>query len=574
MKKIEGILNLLKSKKYIHYIIIVIVGVILSILLKNIQIIQTHDGFIHLLRLVGVTDTLKSGQFPPIIIADYCTTTGYSMTLFYPPFVTFIPLLFKLIAPSYAIALKLFGAFCIILSGITMYNFVNSVTKNKAIALFSAIIYMIAPYKLGNIYKRYAIGEFTALVFMPTLFTGMHNLFEGDGKKHYYIGIGASILTLCHTITTLYAAGFCMIYIIFNIKKLKDKNIIKKIAINIIFILTITMMFYLPMLEAKHHANYAIFDDALMRTTNWFTQDNALELSEFFVDIGEKDATTYIIGIPILILFIATIYTYRKIDEKYKKIYLVFLIFSFISLHMSTKYFPWKIMPSLFCKLQYPWRMMGFFDFFVSLICSVNLYILLKTFVKKDVIKFVIVSILLVISLVYSLQIVNQFRSKNLKNDEIYENIVLEDTKLNHMKVNRDYVPVKAVLQQDTYMQTRISNTLVLEGNAEILDHQKEKLTVKMKIKEATKDTVLEFAYLYYPGYTVTIKEGDNITKLEAIESVNGYVAIKLPKDLEDAQIEVNYEPTIITKLSYVVSIISIIIFTIYIIVEKRRNKC
>lgn len=578
MKKINElvnkVINIVKENKYIHYVLILIIGIIISIPLIKIQLRETHDGFIHLLRLIGVTDTLKIGQIPAIIIPDYCSTTGYSMTLFYPPLVTYIPLLFKIIAPTFAIALKLFGAACIILSGITMYSFVFKATKNRAIALFSAIIYMMAPYKLGNVYKRYAMGEFAALVIMPTLFKGMHSLFEGDGKKHYYIGIGASLLTLCHTITTIYAAMFCAIYIIFNIEKLKNKEVLKKILINIIFIIFITLMFFVPMIEAKMHADYTIFDNDLMRTTNWYAADNAIEISEFFVDIGKEDGTTFIIGIPILILLLASIFTFKKVDTKYKKLYIVFMLFSLISLHMSSKYFPWRILPDALCKLQYPWRMMGFFDFFSSLICGINLYILLKNIIKKDILKFVIVLLLVIISIIYTIGIVNQYKAKDNTADEQYEQYILKNPKINHMRVNRDYVPEKAIFLQDTYMHTRINNTLVLEGNAVITNNQKEKLTVDVEVKEATKDTILEFAYLYYPGYTATIKQADKTITLNTIESDNGYVAIKLPENLKDAHIRVSFEPTILTKISYTVSILSVIAFAIYIVIENRRNKC
>ena len=79
---------------------------------------------------------------------------------------------------------------------------------------------MIFPYKLEDLYTRYAIGEFTAFVFMPIIFQGLYNLLNGDKKRHYYIAIGATGLLLTHTISTEYTAIFCLIY--------KLKSILKK----------------------------------------------------------------------------------------------------------------------------------------------------------------------------------------------------------------------------------------------------------------------------------------------------------------------------------------------------------
>ena len=300
------------------------------------------------------------------------------MNLFYQPLVTYLPLLVKVFTPTYMSALKVFAGLMIILSGITMYQFVNQVTGKRTIAIFAAIIYMIAPYKLANTYKRFAIGDFTALVFIPYVFMGMYNLFEQDKKKHYYIAIGAIGLMLTHTITTIYVAVFCIIYILFNLKKLKDKDILKKCAINIIFILLISMLFWFPLLEATLQADYVIMDNQTMGTHSKFVSNNIINLSQLFRDKGEENGTTFLIGIPTIIAILLTIFTIKKVDEKYKSFYLINIIFALISLWLASRFFPWKIAPEIFCKIQYPWRTIGFFNFFISFVCGVNIYVILK----------------------------------------------------------------------------------------------------------------------------------------------------------------------------------------------------
>ena len=178
----------INENKKIHYIFIIIIGTLLSLGLFNIQIRDTHDGFLHLTRLIKTDEMLKLGEFP-MIIPGICNGAGYAMNLFYPPLATYLPLLVKMFVPTYVTALKIFGALCIIASGITMYQFAFQVSKKRSIAFFAAFIYMIAPYKLANVYKRYAIGEFMGLVFIPWVFLGLYNLLQEDGKKHYFIAI-------------------------------------------------------------------------------------------------------------------------------------------------------------------------------------------------------------------------------------------------------------------------------------------------------------------------------------------------------------------------------------------------
>lgn len=572
MEKINKITNYIKENKWIHYAVIIIIGFILSLPLGKIQIRDTHDGFLHLLRLIGTNNSFKIGEIPPIIAPYFCNGGGYAMNLFYNPLVTYVPLLIKLFTSSYAIALKVFGGLCIILSGITMYKFVYEVTKKRTIAVFAAIIYLVSPYKLGDVYKRYAIGEFASFIFMPLLFIGIYNLFNQDGKKHYYIAIGAIGLVLTHTVTTFYTAIFCLLYVLLNINKLKEKEIIKKLIINVIFIILISMFFIMPILEAKQSAEYTIFDSAIMSTNGDYVYKNTLNLSEFFTDIGEENATTYIIGIPIFVLMCLTIFTYKNVDKKYKDFFIVSLLFSFISLYMSSKYCPWFIFPDFLCKLQYPWRMMGFFAFFTSFIIGVNSYILLKTLCNKDITRLIIVIISVTLILIYTIPILLQYETNDYERDKIRENQVLENPYIYHMSINRDYLPKKALLLQRTYLDEKEDKMYVLQGNAEIIDEQKENLTTSATIKDITKGTIVEFPFFYYPGYKIVLEENGEKVELTSIETDNGFVGTEFTKDVVEAKITVEYKGTTITYVSYVISFIAFVIFIIYCYIENKKR--
>lgn len=575
MKEIlKKVINQIKENKWIHYLIIITIGIILSIPLYKIQIRDTHDGILHMLRILGTEDTLKTCQIPPLINQNYCNGVGYAMNLFYQPIVTYIPLLIKLFTSSYMVALKIFGAICIVFSGITMYKFVYTVTNKRIIALFSAIFYLIAPYKLANVYKRFAIGEFAALVFLPLVFLGLYNLFNQDGKKHYYITIGAAGLMLSHTVTTLYTAIFAIIYILFNIKKIKQKDIIKKCIINIIFILLISMFFWLPLLEATSACDYAIMDDDIMRTNGNFVACNTISFSQLFKDKGEENGTTFLIGIPTILMFALTIFTYKKVNSSYKEFYLLSIILSLISIFMTSKFFPWKIMPEILCKLQYPWRLICFFNFFVSFICGANMYILLKSLIKKNNIRIIVSIIFVTLSIISSIKIMSQFYASDNELDNKYETAILKNKKISHMSINRDYMPVRAIKLQDSYVLQRKDSTYILEGSANIINENKVNLTDNIEIENITKDTTLEFPYYYYVGYKVTIEMPDgNVKDINPIESKNGYLSCIITQNIDSAVIKVQYVGTTITYISYIISLISLIGFIIYVIYEIKKGE-
>ena len=575
MKKINKIIDIIKENKWIHYLIIIVIGIILSIPISKIQIRETHDGTLHMLRMMGTNHSLNIGQIPPIISPYFCNGGGYAMNLFYNPLVTYIPLLIKIFTPSYAMALKIFAGLCIVLSGITMYQFVYSVTKKRTIALFSAIIYLSAPYKLSDAYKRYAIGEFASFIFMPILFKGLYNLFNQDGKKHYYIAIGAIGLMLTHTVTTFYMAIFSAIYVLFNIKKLKEKEIIKKIAINVGFILLISLFFLGPMLEAKITTDYAIFDSIIMCTNGKYVYENTMRINDFFVDnVEDTDATVISIGIPIFVLMCLTVFTYKKVDKKYKDFFIISLFFSFICLYMSSRYCPWFLFPDFFCKLQYPWRLIGFFDFFISFVAGVNIYILLKMLFNKDLTRLIIVTLLTILTIIYTMPILLQFEARDNTIDEKYEEIVLEKKYIHYFTINRDYLPTKAIVQQRKYLMDReFKKLVILEGKAKLVNEEYGDLHYNAEIEDYKEGTILEFPFFFYPGYTINLEENGEITKLETMESPYGFVCTVIDKDIQNGKIVMEYKGTFVTNASYIISFIGLIVFIVYIIREEKYAK-
>ena len=577
VEKIDGFIAQIKNNKWIHIAIIIIVGIILSLPLYKICIRDTHDGALHLLRIMGTINSFKIGEIPPIVAPYFCNGGGYAMNLFYNPLVTYIPLLIKLIIPSYTVALKVFAALCIILSGLTMYDFTYSVTKKRLIALFAAIIYILSPYKLGDIYRRFAIGEFASFIFIPILFTGLYNLFNQGGKKHYYIAIGAIGLVLTHTVTTFYIGIISTIYVLMNFKKLKSKEVIKKIVVNLFFIILVTLFFIGPMLEAKNSAEYSVFDSDIMSTYGEYVYSNTLKIGQLFNDkVTEFEDTVVSIGIPIAIFMLFSIITYKKVKEEhseYKDFYILSLCLCFITVYMSTRYCPWKIIPDFLCKLQYPWRMLGFFNVFSSFVVGVNMYIILNMFFKRDTTKLIVYLIVGILMILYTLPIALQFETDDYDRDTRYISSIEKNYKINHMYINRDYLPTKALLQQKKYLKNRdYEKVYVIYGEAEVSNEEVKDLSLKADIRNCKESTVLEFPFFYYPGYSIKMELNSEVVELKSMESINGFVSVIIPDDVKSGKITVEYEGTTLTHVSYVISFISFIIFVVYVVQEKKKD--
>mgnify|MGYP005766523427 CR=1 FL=1 len=385
---------------------------------------------------------------------------------------------------------------------------------------------------------------------------------------------GAIGLMLSHTISTFYTAIFAVAYILFYVKKLKEKGILEKLCINILFILFITAFFWLPMLEAKTAANYAIFNNSIMSTNSKYVQENTLEFYQIFTEKEEENGTTFRIGIPTLLFLVASIYTTRKVDKKYKDTYIIFMLFAYISLVMCFHFFPWKWLPNILCKLQYAWRMMGFFDFFIAFICGVNIVILLQNFVKKEKWKYVFSIVFILVSVTYTLNLMQMFQQKDATLDKEYEEYIKNAQTLSHFQINREYLPVNALNEQRTYMLERKDKTYLLEGDTTIIAEEKEDLHMQIQLEDLQAGTRLEFAYIYYPGYQITLeKENGESIELKAVESEHGYLSAVITEDIENATIHVDYVSTWITKISYGISLVALIGFCFYTFKQNKKEK-
>lgn len=570
--KMNKIIEAIKTKRWVHYLIIAIIGLLVCIPFLWVQIYLSDDGRFHLLRLIGLDNSMKYGSFPFLVFPFFCNDWGYSMMTFYPPLVTYIPYILGLISGAFNIGLKLFAGLTVVFSGIFMYNLVNEVTKKKGIALFSAIVYMIFPYRFECIFNRYAIGEFTAFVFIPIVFQGLYNLINSDQKRHFYITIGATGLMLTHTISTLYTAFFCLIYVLFNVKLFFKKEVIKKCLVNVCFILLMSAMFLIPMLEFKLSAEYSILQPEIMRTNPEIVSTKTIKPSQFLKDIEEENGVSFVVGIPFITMLLLGILAYNKIEKENKDFYLTFTILGIISTIMCTYLFPWRIMPQFMCTLQYPWRLLGFAFFFFTPVCAINICYILKS-INRRWIRNALSVVTVIIIAIFTIKELNQYPVEDTSQDISYEEKNVTNPKIHYFSINRDNLPKKAINEQKGYLLKRGNGIAIFSGKVNIINETKDALHLEFEIEKAEKDTQLELPFLFYPGYRITLDNGKEVVELEYFESEYGFIQISLPEEIETGKITVDYTATVLEKTAYAISAISIVGFIVYVVCFRKKVK-
>ena len=527
----------------------------------------------HLIKIIGVNDIIESGQFPPIIEAGFCN--GYAINLFYNPLTTYISLLCGVILNNFAYGIKLMLFIMMLLAIVFMYKFIKEFTGKKEIAIAAAIFYVTNPYYLSNIYIRGAIGESAALTFLPLLFLGLYSLFNGDRKKHYFITIAATGLILTHNITTLYAAIISFIYVIINFNKLKEKDILIKLLINILFIVGLTIFFIYPLLLHSFSGEYVIFDSDLMRTNGERVASGVISFKELFMEIPGQEVI-FRLNIIQVVLFILSIFCYRFIDKKDRKIYLSFIIFAILSVILCMTKNIWEFAPDILCNIQFPWRLLGFSGFFISTIAGINLFIILKKIFKnkENGLIFVIIPIAL-LSLLYAYSL--DYKDYTTKKDD-NESIEFINNNINnivYMNINREYMPSKTYIAlYKNQERVKGDNVFILEGEALIESENKNELIYDIKLSDIKENTSIEVPFLYYKGYSAYIENEKNGRKeIDVKESDYGFLKIDIPNEYKNGMIKVEYKTPITYYIVYIISFVTLIGFIIYIVLNTAKSK-
>lgn len=497
---------------------------------------SSHDTKFHLANIVSITENIKNTGLPGKIVGNIANDFGYGTNLFYPPLAHNSIAYLNAVINNPIISIEIFYYIILALSGITMFFLAKKVSKSWEIGLVSATIYMLFPYHISNIYIRDAQNEALLFVFLPMIISGLYDLYKNKNKSFYILfTIGYIGGMLSHLTLMVYFTVLILVLMIINFKETIKR--IKPLIISSLFILMITSPFLIPLLEQNILGNYRVFQNGVMVQGTW---GHALSIFDYLNSMTtlKSGNIKYFIDIITLLLLIITLVKYKKLNNKF---YNSILIFGIISLILSTKLFPWDILPKSIRIMQFPWR----FETFVAL--SISLIAPLCMMLMKD--KRV---------LAFSLTVLILLLIQSTLNPATNEEIRLDNVEYFYgLGSQEEYLPVNLYENKD-YYETRSHDILLVNGNGVITDVYNESSKLEFKFEG---DGVVELPRIYYIGYT--LKDGNN--KIKLYENDKGFIEAKL----NSGTYSLEYEGTNLYKASIYISIISIIGLGVF--VWKRK---
>lgn len=548
-----------KSHFWLFFILLVFLSLTMMYLYQ--PLCPGQDFFFHYRRLQALMDGMKTS--PLLIYLDYNAIDGYGYftKAFYPDFVL-IPfaLIGNLTNLGFAYQFMVFTM--TVLCGVFTYTTVNYIYKKPLAAAIAALLYTFCVYRLLDLYHRAALGETLTFTFIPIVFLGLYHIVKGDYKKWYILAIGFSLMILTHLISSVLMFFTLLIFLLICYKPLiKEPKRLLYLLVAGITTLVITAYYLYPMLEQAITSTFYYESRELMSKT----QDSALPFHwiiwGMFTGIVIP-AQAFIPGVGFLLTGAVALrlFVYRK-SSALRSVD-IGVIIGLVYIIASSPLFPWSVFP--FNKLnfiQMAWRLFEFTSFFFAVAGGYYLSLILKSNKRKSAAVFTVV-ILSVLIMVNDAKSYEMYRcGRPITQVAAFNN----DYHLGGLEYIPSAVPSIEYLHQrgdsigTFYKETSITNFRRIRGVT----------SFDINATGNTGSETLELPLIYYKGYVV---KQDNEEIPPVGESKNGLVEILIDKP---GHITVYYGGTPIQKLSWIITLLSIIGLCAYIFLSKkeRRNK-
>lgn len=196
-----------KAKKNVFLGLSVIV-ILSSIPLMLGTSISGGDLIYHLHRIEGVKDGLLSGQFPVRLEPEWVHGHGYANGIFYCNSLLFFPAVLRLLGFPITASFNLYCMGLNIATALIAYVSFEKIFRSRVIGLMCSALYTLSIFRIYKLLVVVALGEGTALTFLPLILYGFYTALTGDIKDKKYkdtwipIALGFAGLVQAHVLTT------------------------------------------------------------------------------------------------------------------------------------------------------------------------------------------------------------------------------------------------------------------------------------------------------------------------------------------------------------------------------------
>ena len=368
----------------------------------------------HLQRIEGVKDSLLAGQFPIRIEPRWLYDHGYANGIFYCDALLYLPALLRLAGFPITTA---YNIYCICLNiataWISWYCF-SKIFEDSKIGLMCSALYTLSIIRLYKLAVVGAVGEGSAMTFLPLIFYGMYRVFTEDIQEKRYrtawlpLAFGYAGLIQTHVLTCEITAFLTILICLVCIRKVLNKAVFWELCKGALGALGLSLWYLVPFLD------YYLTQDMHIRHVSGRTiQERGLYPAQLFApswsvraqEMMEQKGLTGVEPVSpgllcmaavllFLILWAGGILRRHKTEERTRRVFCVAklsALFACLLLAMTLRIFPWDriqessgVAASLVSSLQFPNRFLGWTMVFLVMVFGACVLYFQLYFSKKQ----------------------------------------------------------------------------------------------------------------------------------------------------------------------------------------------
>lgn len=547
-------------------------------------IMDGHDIKFHLARIEGIREGLLSGQFPVRIAPTFYNGYGYANPIFYGELFLYFPALLRLVGFSVVDSYNVFLIAVNLFTAIICYYSCKKIFIDDVVAMVTTLLYVLCPYRLMDIYTRAAIGEVTAIMFLPLVVYGLYRIFMEDtaseGYKHVYLPLvlGLTGIVQSHVITGEIVGGvILLVCVILCFKTLQRKRLWALVKTVVVTVL-LNAWFLIPFADFTLTQDVRVFATASAD----FLQHTGAYISQLFSVFAEyallaTDAGTGVANeMPInmglalglgVVLFVAMFWVNDGEHKAWRRQGLVFLFLTVITTWMATIHFPWdristtiSMAAKLISSIQFVWRFVGVASVLAMVVTGYGLLLLHK---QEGKTAFSAVAVLLVVLGLIQGMSYNQTMLYNKTPLAMDENSFVTENNTYYASAG-EYVlcDVKYEVVTEIFEPGSYDGVLVTE-------YEKNGTNIRVAVTNDDSEGYILLPLINYKGYEVSSEDG-SITNAQLQMGEGAVIRVNIPANYEGT-LFISYEGCWYWRVAELITLFTVVSLIYMRVKHKRR---
>ena len=337
-----------------------------------------HDLDYHLQRITAMAAELSYGQFPVRLTTDSLNGYGYANPLCYCElFLTLPALLYNAWLPLRTCYQVYIFAVTLATAAIAYHSF-GTITASRKLGLLGAGLYTLSCYRMVCIYVRAAVGEYTAIAFLPLILAGLYNIYTTEKPRFAQwapMAFGMAALVQCHLLSCELIALLLVVFCLLRLREtLRPARLLAWLKAALLA-LALSAWYFFPFLISTREINLMVNGPLIGKI-----QGQGTYLVQLFSPFGcgyggTADGTsndmTLTLGLPLAAGFMLVIYCLLRRErwrqqETLRRMQTAFG-FAMLTLVLSLRVFPWdgvqnwlgRAAGKMAGMFQYPWRFLS-----------------------------------------------------------------------------------------------------------------------------------------------------------------------------------------------------------------------